>query len=93
MPFTREPWHTEIINLVKRDVRQKEFVDAVLECLDSVAPLLHAEPRYRNVFKTLVEPDRIIQFKICWLDDDGKWQVNRGFRVQASNAIGVYKGR
>ena len=66
----------------------------VHEILFSLEPVLEKYPKYieHNILERIVEPDRFIQFRVAWLDDNGKTQVNRGFRVQFNNAIGPYKG-
>ncbi|MBQ9036051.1 MAG: NADP-specific glutamate dehydrogenase, partial [Erysipelotrichaceae bacterium] len=74
---------------------EKEFLQAVKEVLDSLAPVIEAnEERYRKIslLERLVEPERIISFRVPWVDDNGKVQVNRGYRVQFNSAIGPYKG-
>ncbi|MDN6275327.1 NADP-specific glutamate dehydrogenase [Psychrobacter sp.] len=73
---------------------QPEFVQAVKEVASTIAPLYDAHPEYQQmkIFERLVEPDRIICFRINWEDDQGEVQVNRGWRVQFSNALGPYKG-
>lgn len=86
---------TEILNKVKaRDPDQPEFHQAVEEVLDSLAPFLeeHPECRDQNLLERMLEPERVIQFRVSWVDDNGKVQVNRGYRVQMSSAIGPYKG-
>lgn len=78
----------------ERNPNQKEFIQAVTEILDNVAGELDDTEQYRRyrIFERLTEPDRIISFKVEWLDDDGCAQLNRGWRVQQSNLIGPYKG-
>lgn len=73
---------------------QDEFHQAVQEVAESVFPFIENNPQYQkaNVFNRLVEPDRIVIFKVTWEDDNGDVQVNRGYRVQFNNAIGPYKG-
>jgi glutamate dehydrogenase (NADP+) len=77
-----------------RDPDQKEFQEAVFTVLDSLAPTLEAHPEYveANLLAQLVEPERVIQFRVPWQSDDGQFNVNRGFRVQFNSAIGPYKG-
>ena len=78
----------------QRNPNQQEFIQAVMEILENVADeLIENEEfqRYR-IFERLTEPDRIVSFKIEWLDDNGEAQLNRGWRVQQSNLIGPYKG-
>ena len=77
-----------------RDPGQPEFLQAVQEVMASLWPFLAQNPRYRDfgLLERLVEPDRVIQFRVAWVDDQGQTQVNRAFRVQHSMAIGPYKG-
>jgi glutamate dehydrogenase (NADP+) len=78
--------------LRQRDPDQKEFLQAADEIIDSLADVFAKEPKYIDVMKRCIEPERVIQFRVPWLDDSGKIQVNRGFRVQFNSAIGPYKG-
>ena len=75
-----------------RDPDQPEFHQAVEEVLDSLGPVIEKQPEYIPVVKAIVEPERIIQFRVPWYDDSGDLQVNRGFRIQMNGAIGPYKG-
>ena len=78
----------------KRDPSQPEFLQAVSEVFTSLWPFLEKNPKYRDqaLLARFVEPERAIQFRVCWVDDQGKVQVNRAWRVQFSSAIGPYKG-
>lgn len=78
----------------KRDPHKKEFHQAVREIFNSLIPLFAVEPCYmeHSILERIVEPDRIISFRVPWVDDKGKTQVNRGYRVQFNNTIGPYKG-
>ena len=78
----------------KKDGHQTEFVQAVTEVLHSLGPVLEKHPEYieDNILERIVEPERAIQFRVPWVDDEGNVQVNRGFRVQFNGAIGPYKG-
>ncbi len=80
--------------VVARSPHEDEFHQAVREVAETVLPLLHEEPRYRQeqILQRMVEPDRVISFRVTWVDDDGQIQVNRGYRVQFNAAIGPYKG-
>jgi glutamate dehydrogenase (NADP+) len=80
--------------VVSRNPYETEFHQAVKEVFHSLIPVLAKNPKYIKyaILDRLVEPDRLISFRVPWLDDSGKVQVNRGFRVQFSNAIGPYKG-
>ncbi len=81
-------------SVVKRDPEQKEFIQAVKEVLESLEPVVEKMPEIETsgVIERLVEPERMIVFRVPWIDDNGKVQVNRGFRVQFNSAIGPYKG-
>lgn len=85
----------DIMALVtSRDPNEREFHQAVREVFGSIKPLLDLHPEYRHtkILERLVEPERVIMFRVCWQDDAGAIQVNRGFRVQMNSAIGPYKG-
>lgn len=73
---------------------EKEFLQAVEEVMESVIPFIEVNSKYQGsaLLERMVEPERVIQFRIPWLDDSGNVQVNRGFRVQFNSAIGPYKG-
>jgi glutamate dehydrogenase (NADP+) len=77
-----------------RDPQQPEFLQAVHEVMSSLWPFIASHPRYAEagLLERLVEPERVIQFRICWTDDHGAPHTNRGFRVQHSSAIGPFKG-
>ena len=77
-----------------RDPHQPEFMQAVREVMTSLWPFIEKNPQYADhgLLERLVEPERAIQFRISWVDDRGQVQVNRGFRIQHSNAIGPFKG-
>lgn len=78
--------------VVARDPEQPEFHQAVKEVLESLEPVLEANPEYISVVERVVEPERLIHFRVPWVDDSGAVQVNRGFRIQFNGAIGPYKG-
>ena len=80
--------------LESRNAEQKEFLQAVAEVLESLEPVVDAKPELEKwgIIERIVEPERIIQFRVSWVDDNGKVQVNRGYRVQFNSAIGPYKG-
>jgi glutamate dehydrogenase (NADP+) len=77
-----------------RDPGEKEFHQAVEEVLESVQPVLDRNPQYRQhaVLERITEPERVIMFRVPWMDDQGQVHVNRAFRIQMSSAIGPYKG-
>ena len=78
----------------KRDGNEPEFLQAVEEVLESLEPVMDKHPEYEaaGLIERLVEPERVISFRVPWVDDNGKTQVNRGYRVQFNSAIGTYKG-
>ncbi|EFH0384237.1 NADP-specific glutamate dehydrogenase [Escherichia coli] len=78
----------------KRDPNQTEFAQAVREVMTTLWPFLEQNPKYRqmSLLERLVEPERVIQFRVVWVDDRNQVQVNRAWRVQFSSAIGPYKG-
>ena len=80
--------------LEKRNANEPEFLQAVREVLESIQPVVEKHPEYEKaaLIERLVEPERIITFRVPWVDDQGKVQVNRGYRVQFNSAIGPYKG-
>lgn len=77
-----------------RDPDQPEFLQAVREVAESVAVVLDRHPEYRSarIFERIAEPERVILFRVPWTDDDGRVQVNRGFRIEMNSALGPYKG-
>ena len=83
-----------LARLKRRDPEQPEFHQAVDEVLRSLWPFLEANPHYRDagILERMVEPERVILFRVPWVNDAGQVQVNRGYRVQMSSAIGPYKG-
>ncbi len=86
---------SDIMEIVKsRNPHEKEFHQAVGEVADSVKPVLDRNPQYRHqkILERMVEPERVIMFRVVWMDDRGTVQVNRGYRIQMSSAIGPYKG-
>ncbi|RLF60633.1 MAG: NADP-specific glutamate dehydrogenase [Thermoplasmata archaeon] len=86
---------TEIMELIaSRDPGEKEFHQAVEEVLETVKPVLDRNPHYRKlaILERITEPERVIMFRVPWVDDQGQEQVNRGFRIEMNSAIGPYKG-
>ena len=81
-------------DVAKRSPGEEEFLQAVKEVLESLEPVIEANPKYEanGILERIVEPERQIFFRVSWVDDNGKVQVNRGFRVQFNSAIGPYKG-
>ncbi len=85
----------DILELIKnRDPNEREFHQAVSEVLLSIKPVLDRNPEYRSagILERIVEPERVIMFRVPWVDDDGDVHVNRGFRIEMNSAIGPYKG-
>ena len=80
--------------LEKKNSGEKEFLQAAREVLEALSPVFDKHPEYEQkaLLERFVEPDRVVIFRVPWVDDQGKVQVNRGFRVQYNNAIGPYKG-
>lgn len=83
-----------LARLQQRDPGQPEFHQAVEEVLRTLWPFLEANPHYlqSGILERMVEPERAVLFRVSWVDDQGKVQVNRGYRIQMSSAIGPYKG-
>lgn len=84
-----------IIDQVKqKDADQPEFIQAVTEVLTTLKPVIDANPEYEKagLLERIVEPERVVMFRVPWVDDSGKVRVNRGFRVQFNSALGPYKG-
>ena len=85
----------EILEIVKkRNPTEPEFLQAVTEVLESIEPVVQRHKKYRDgkILERIVEPERLIQFRVPWIDDKGEIQVNRGYRVQMNSALGPYKG-
>jgi glutamate dehydrogenase (NADP+) len=85
----------EVLEIVKkRNPNEPEFLQAVTEVLESIEPAVQRNKKYRDgkILERIVEPERMIQFRVPWIDDAGQVQINRGFRVQMNSALGPYKG-
>ena len=85
----------DILDTIKaRDPGQKEFHQAVEEVVESVRPVLDRYPEFRKaaILERITEPERVIMFRVPWMDDQGQIHVNRGFRIEMNSAIGPYKG-
>ncbi|HCF61505.1 MAG TPA: glutamate dehydrogenase, partial [Myxococcales bacterium] len=80
--------------VVAKNPSEPQFHQAVREVVESVMPVVDANPAYRQakILERMVEPERVIIFRVPWVDDKGQVQVNRGYRVQMNGAIGPYKG-
>ena len=83
-----------LADVEKRSGGEKEFLQAVTEVFESLEPVIDADPKFEKngVMQRIVEPERMIVFRVSWVDDNGNVQVNRGYRVQFNSAIGPYKG-
>ncbi len=83
-----------LIDLEKRNPGEHEFLQAVREVLESIEDIYNENPQFESagIIERLTEPDRVLSFKVPWIDDEGKVHINRGYRVQFNNAIGPYKG-
>ena len=83
-----------LADVERRDAGEPEFIQAVTEVLESLEPVVEARPELEklNIVGRIVEPERFVQFRVPWVDDNGNVQVNRGYRVQFNSAIGPYKG-
>ncbi len=79
---------------IAKNGHEKEFIQAVTEVLESLETVIEANPKYEKnaILERIVEPERVVQFRVPWIDDQGNYRVNRGFRVQFNSAIGPYKG-
>ena len=86
--------HQFLEQVARRNPHQPEFLQAVTEVIESLWPFIEKHPRYADLalLERLVEPERIVMFRVCWQDDHGQIQVNKGYRIQHSMAIGPYKG-
>lgn len=84
----------QLESLIKNNPNEPEFLQAAMEVLQSLEPVLIKHPQYckAGILERLTEPDRQIKFRVAWIDDQGKTRINRGYRVQFNNAIGPYKG-
>ncbi len=80
--------------IAEKNPHEPEFIQAASEVLNSIRPVIDANPQYQDaaLLERIIEPERVISFRVPWIDDNGKIQVNRGFRVQFNSAIGPYKG-
>ena len=94
MSFKNQYLNELMERVVKRNPGEPEFHQTVEEVFSSIEPVIDAHPEYvtSGVLERMVEPERIIKFRVPWIDDNGKVQVNRGFRIQFNSAIGPYKG-
>ena len=81
-------------NLEKKHPGEVEYLQAVREVLESIEEVYNENPQFEsaNIIERIIEPDRVITFKVPWVDDEGNVKVNLGYRIQFNNAIGPYKG-
>ena len=84
----------QLEKVVRLNQSEPEFIQAVTEVLNSLEPVIEQNPQYEKagILERITEPERQIKFRVAWVDDNGKVQVNRGYRVQFNSAIGPYKG-
>ena len=80
--------------VISKNSHEKEFLQAVEEVVEVIIPFMQSNERYNNkkLLERMIEPERVIMFRVPWLDDSGNFQVNRGYRVEFNSAIGPYKG-
>ena len=80
--------------IVAKNPGEAEFHQAVFEVAETVIPFIEANPKYAQgkLLERIAEPERVIMFRVPWIDDKGQFQINRGFRIQMNSAIGPYKG-
>ena len=78
----------------KKNPNEPEFLQTVEEVLSSLSPVIDAHPEYEKacLLERMVEPERTVEFRVTWMDDNGQYHVNRGYRVQYNAALGPYKG-
>ncbi len=90
----KESSHYMIEHIIEKDAAQEDFIQAVKEVAAYVEPFLDKYPQYRKakIFERMCEPERAFIFRVPWIDDNGEYRMNRGFRVQMNSAIGPYKG-
>jgi glutamate dehydrogenase (NADP+) len=83
-----------LVGVQQRDSHEPEFLQAVQEVFESIAPVLDRNPKYEKarILERIVEPERAVMFRVPWIDERGNYQVNRGYRVQFNSALGPYKG-
>lgn len=77
---------------LRKDPHSTDFLESLEDVLPALAPVFDRAPKYAWIAKQLLEPERAIQFRVAWLDDNGNSRMNRGFRVQYSSALGPYEG-
>ncbi|MEI6766194.1 MAG: NADP-specific glutamate dehydrogenase [Bacteroidota bacterium] len=78
--------------VIAKNPSEAEFHQAVQEVVESLFPFIEENPKYNGILERIVEPERVIMFRVAWLDDKGEAQINRGYRIEMNSAIGPYKG-
>jgi glutamate dehydrogenase (NADP+) len=93
-PNLQKKIDTFMQRVIAKNPGEKEFHQAVLEVAEAVIPFIEQHPQYEKakILERMVEPERVIMFRVPWIDDKGEFQINRGFRIQMNSAIGPYKG-
>src|SRR6516165_1595869 len=96
-PVIKQPgeYIKDVINIAKaKNPAETEFLQAVTEVLESLTPAIQKHPEYQKakILERIIEPERVLMFRVPWVDDAGHVQVNRGFRIEMNSAIGPYKG-
>ncbi|MBT5615965.1 MAG: glutamate dehydrogenase, partial [Flavobacteriales bacterium] len=86
--------HDFMSEVAAKNAGETEFLQAVEEVAEAIIPFMEENPKYNNkmLLERMVEPERVLMFRVPWLDDNGNTQVNRGYRVEFNSAIGPYKG-
>ena len=86
--------HEVFQTVIKRNANEPEFLQAVTEVFRSIEPVLERHPEYveARILERIIEPERVVMFRVPWQDDKGRYQVNRGYRIEMNSAIGPYKG-
>ena len=86
--------HDFMNNVTCKNPDEKEFLQAVEEVAETVIPFIEENPKYKNkmLLERMIEPERVIMFRVPWINDKGLTEVNRGYRVEFNSAIGPYKG-
>lgn len=101
LPLSRQPSWTRPFNPTKflsklslKNPQQAEFLQSVQEVIETLTPFIDQNPIYKQhkILERLVIPERIIIFRVPWIDDDGEYQINTGYRIQFNSALGPYKG-
>ena len=91
---TLENYNQFVEQIALKNPNEQEFLQAVQEVSENILPFIEENPKYKKykILERITEPERIIQFKVTWVDDKGEIQINKGYRIQMNSAIGPYKG-